>query len=282
MTPSDKPLNRSVFVTGAKGRLGSCLIRLGCSPLDCDIRFESAVSRAIREAKPGAIINCAAYTGVDDAEDPSNQEQVISVNMRGAGFLRSQFHGYMIQISTGYVFDGVDGPYAEDAEPKPVNFYGMTKLGGEAAMAIHPSNSLIVRTLDLFGPHAPTDFVKQVLGMLQSGKSMALPTNLYGTPSYIPHLAEAILDCVARGLTGTIHLGGTLSMSRHEWGRMIADVFGYSPDMIQKTTRIKGAAPRPRNASLDVSKALELGIPLRSPRDGLADLMRRTHAVRAI
>lgn len=281
MSPSNQPLNRSVFVTGAKGRLGSCLIRLGCSPLDCDIRFESSVSRAVREAQPGAIINCAAYTGVDDAEDPSNQEHAIAVNMRGAGFLRSQFRGYMIHVSTGYVFDGTEGPYAEDAEPKPVNFYGMTKLGGEAAMAILPSNSLIVRTLDLFGPGKSTDFVKQVVEMLQSGKSMALPTNLYGTPTYIPDLAEAILDCVARGLTGTIHLGGTLNMSRHEWGRMIADAFGFSTDMVRKTTRIKGAAPRPANASLDVSKALELGIPLRSPRDGLADLIRRADVTRA-
>lgn len=278
MTPqTDTPIH----VTGAGGRLGSCLIRNGCLPLECDLRFESSVSRAVREAEPSVIINCAAYTAVDACEDPANQDEAIAVNMSGVGYLRSHFRGYMIHVSTGYVFDGTEGPYAEEAEPKPVNFYGMTKLGGEAAMAILPSNSLIVRTLDLFGPNTSTDFVKQVRGVLQSGKSMALPNNLYGTPTYIPHLAEAILACVARGLTGIIHLGGALSLTRQEWGRMIAEAFGHDPALIHGTSRITGKAPRPRNASLDTGKAVGLGLPIHSPRDGLEDILRREHAAPA-
>lgn len=234
---------------------------------------------AIERAQPFAIINCAAYTAVDDAENPDVEESVIRANMHGPANLRRAFVGLLIHISTGYVFDGKDGPYNEAAEPKPINFYGISKLAGEAALGIRPKlPTLIVRVLDLFGPGPHLDIVQAVRRLLESNTTKSLPSNLYGTPTYTPHLAEALEVCVDRGLTGTLHIGGTRNLSRYEWGRMIAKAFDHDPDLIKSTDKITGAAPRPLNASLDVSKARSLGLPLYSPLEGLDDIKRREAA----
>jgi dTDP-4-dehydrorhamnose reductase len=246
---------------------------LGAHPLDCDISESHEVEEALDAARPLVVINCAAYTAVDDAESPVNHERAMRANMTGPGILRSMFDGYLIHMSTGFVFDGSKGPYSEEDEPSPVNFYGMTKLGGEAALSIRPRYpSVIVRVLDLFGPGPSPDFVSAVRGVLESGGSKALPANLFGTPTYIPHLAEALVAIIERGHTGTLHIGGTANLSRYKWGRMIAEHFGFDPEQIKHTERITGLAPRPLNATLDVSKARSLGLPLYDPKEGLEAL----------
>lgn len=261
------------FVTGAGGRLGSQLVAMGCRPLDCDIASAESVERAIDASAPFTIINCAGYTDVDGAEAPEAEDKAVRSNTTGPGVLRQVHLGYLVHISTGYVFDGQDGPYAEDDEPAPINFYGITKLGGEVMATIRPSRpTLIVRVLDLFGPTSSSDFVQSVLSALETGKKITLPETLLGTPTYIPHLAEAILECIDRGMVGTIHLGGAMTMTRYGWGRKIAEAFGYDPDLIEPTHEISGAAPRPLNASLDLTKASKLGIPIHYPTEGLAEM----------
>lgn len=262
-----------VAVTGHEGRLGSHLVDMGAEPMHCDIADSSSVEAELERVRPLTIINCAAYTAVDNCEKPENVERAIRSNTTGPGVLRAAFFGYLIHMSTGYVFDGEDGPYSEDAKPSPVNMYGMTKLGGEAALAVKDNYpTLIVRVLDLFGPGESPDFVKSILRVLQSGRSKELPENLMGTPTYIPHLAEALVACIERGDVGTLHLGGTATVSRFEWGRMIAEAFNLDTKLIQPTTEIKGLAERPLNAALDVSKARNLNIPLYSPVKGLDEL----------
>lgn len=258
-------------VTGAGGRLGSCLVKLGAVPLNCDITDPASIQGEVDRLKPLTVINCAAYTAVDDCETNEGRRKAVAVNMRGPINLRRAFHGYLIHISTGFVFDGEAGPYAEDAEPNPVNFYGMSKFGGEAGLSIRDDlPTLIVRVLDLFGgPSGKIDFVQAVRRMLESGQSKALPSFLCGTPTYIPHLADALFDCVERGLMGTLHVGGSLNISRYEWGRMIARHFDHDPRLITGTKEITGAATRPLNATLDVSKARRLGLPIHSPSEGL-------------
>lgn len=260
-----------IAVTGYKGRLGSEFIRLGCYGFDCDITSRESIREAIEFTKPTAIINCAAWTDVDGAENSDNEKQVIAVNLRGVGLLRSEFDGYIIHVSTGYVFDGKAGPYSEDDPPTPINFYGWSKLGGEAALAIRGPN-LIVRTLDLYGPNTSTDFVRQIRDVLELGQPYELPTNLYGSPTYIPHLAEGMLSAAESGISGIVNIAGDEVLSRFSWGRKIADFFGFDPDLIIGTDEIKGSAPRPLRGGLIVDKAKSLGIPIYSPEDGLRSL----------
>jgi dTDP-4-dehydrorhamnose reductase len=262
----------TIAVTGAKGRLGSCLVQSGCVPFDCDIADEKAVRETIEALAPRVLINCAAYTAVDDAEDEANHEKALRANTRGPFVLRRNFSGYMVHISSGYVFDGKAGPYLEDDEPSPVCYYGWTKLGGEAAIEVGAPN-LIVRVLDLFGNGPKSDFVRQVRDHLEMGQAMPLPTSLLGTPTYVPHLVEGLLASVNEGLEGVLHLAGDETMSRYAWGRKIAETCGFDATLVEPTDQVKGKAKRPLRGGLMTEKARSLGLPVYSPLDGLRALL---------
>ena len=262
-----------IAVAGPKGRLGSWLVKQGLSPLRCDITKRSQVEKAIAKLKPDVIINCAAFTAVDAAEDIANFDRVMSVNMRGPATLRQSFGGLLVQLSTGFVFDGKSGPNGEEDEIGPVNVYGYSKWAGELAATMREP-TLVVRVLDLFGPNVieRPDFVRQIRDLLELGTEKELPDTLYGTPTYIPHLSDALLEAISREMTGVIHIAGDLTLSRYEWGRNIAEIFGHDPDLIKPTGEITGAAPRPLKGGLRVDKANELGLPIHSPIRGLISL----------
>lgn len=226
---------------------------------------------AIADVKPDVIINCAAWTEVDAAEEGKNYGDVMEVNLMGPANLRQNFDGLLVQISTGFVFSGKDGPNKEDDLCAPVNVYGWSKYGGEAAAAMREP-TLVVRVLDLFGIQEKPDFVRSIRDLLEVGADFTLPDNLYGTPTYIPHLAEALLEAIGREMTGVIHIAGDLTLSRFEWGRKIAEVFDGDPNLISPTSEIKGAAPRPLRGGLNVDKAMAVGLPIYSPIDGLIAL----------
>jgi dTDP-4-dehydrorhamnose reductase len=265
----------TVAIAGPRGRLGSCLVSMGALPLECNITDRDSVQAALDKLQPRTLINCAAWTDVDGAESAANIDACIAANVRGPGILRREFGGYFIQISTGYIFNGKGGPYDELAAPQPINRYGMSKLGGEMAAQIRQP-TLIVRTLDLFGPNTRNDFVRQVRDMLELGQPCSLPANLYGSPTYIPYLAEGVLAAEKMGLNGILNISGDEVLSRYRWGQMIAEAFGHDPALILPTDMVKGAAPRPLRGGLLVEKAKSLGVPIHGPLDGLKDLAERS------
>lgn len=260
-----------IAVTGAKGRLGSWLVRSGAHPLDCDITSVKSVHDAFEFFEPDVIINCAAFSGVDACEDEEHSERAMKVNMWGPGNLRRSFEGYFVQISTGFVFDGEDGPYDEEVMPRPINWYGWTKFGGESAAMLR-GPTLVVRVLDLFGPGPKTDFVREIRDVLELGQPYDLPSTLYGSPTYIPHLAEALLKAIETGITGILNIAGDQVLSRYEWGKCIAEHFGYDPDLIRSSKSIKGSAMRPLRGGLKIDLAREKMLPIYSPIEGLAQI----------
>ena len=272
----------TIAVTGAKGRLGSYLTTAGCIRLRCDISKPKQIAKALEEADGAvdAIINCAAWTDVDAAEKKKNYAKVMAVNLRGVANLRQAFTGLLVHISTGFVFNGEDGPNNENDTPEPVNIYGWSKFGGEQAARMREP-TLIVRTLDIFGSIEKPDFVRQIRDVLSLEAEKFLPDNLYGTPTYIPHLAQALLQAVEREMTGVIHIAGDLTLSRFEWGRRIAEVFGLDPSLIKPTSEIAGVAPRPLRGGLNVDKAKGLGLPIHSPIEGLTSLLDSEQALGA-
>jgi dTDP-4-dehydrorhamnose reductase len=239
--------------------------------MDCDIADKDAVIEQIDLLQPRVIINCAAWTNVDGAEEEENEEAVMRSNLRGAGVLRQEFDGFLIHLSTGFVFDGKAGPYSEEDVPAPLSVYAWSKLGGEVAARMKEP-TLVIRTLDLYGPNTPTDFVRQIRDMLELQTPYELPTTLFGSPTYIPHLVEGVLGAESLGLAGILNVVGDTTMSRHKWGQMIAESFGYDPELIVPSDEIKGSAPRPLRGGLLVDKAKSLGVPIFSPQDGLNDL----------
>lgn len=281
-----------IAVTGYKGRLGSWLAnQSGCTPLKCDVTKPDEIERELTKVAPDVVINCAAWTEVDEAENRQNYDEVMAINLRGPANVRRAMkeNALLIQISTGFVFDGKSGPYDEEALPGPVNLYGWSKFGGEAAAAIRQP-TIIVRVLDLFGPNGKSDFVRQVRDVLELGDEIELPNRLLGNPTYIPHLCEALMQIARwganynladRGLADkpdVLHVAGDLTLSRFQWGQAIAETFGYDPGFIVPTSEVHGLAPRPLRGGLKVSLAKTLGLPVYSPLDGLADLKKREHA----
>ena len=263
-----------VAVTGPHGRLASWLIaHHGCIPLECDITDYDAVEAEIARIRPHSIINCAAYTKVDQAE--KEREEALIVNTRGVGNVRIAFPGYMVHISTSYVFNGkLTGPYSEEAGPSPLNHYGWTKWGGEAAMFAGEGNKgLIVRTVSLYGPRSD-DFAGQILRSLRENRACTLPIELISNPTYIPHLSKALMYCVRKQITGILNIAGTDILSRYEWALRIAKIFRLNKSLIQPELKHVAAAVRQRNASLDLSRAKSLKVPLYSLKRGLRELKR--------
>jgi len=262
-----------IAVTGPNGRLASWLIaHHGCIPLECDITDFDETRIEIQRIEPDVIINAAAYTDVDGAE--KNREEAILVNLRGAGNVRMAFKGYLVHISTSYVFDGKSQhPYREDALPSPLSHYGFTKPGGEVAVLPElGDNGLVVRVISLYGCGPKLDFTRILLGQLRGKKSVILPNKMISNPTYIPHLCEGLMAAIDQRVAGYLHLGGTTVVSRYQWALEIAKVFRCNKRLIGPKTFAAGAAERPLNQSMDLSKAKDLGIPLYSLRDGLKDL----------
>jgi len=259
-----------IGVTGFNGRLGSWLIRKGCVPVDCDLTIPKTITRGIEEVNPDCIVNCAAYTDVDGAE--SAEEETMSINFKGVANLRQHFNGHLIQISTGHIFNGEAGPYKEDDEASPVNTYGWSKFGGEMAARLRDP-TLVIRVYDLFGVGPKSDFVRFVRDTLALEKEEGFSTILHGTPTYIPHLAEAIFETIERGLTGTLHIASDTKMiSRFEWAKTIAGVFDLDESLILPIDEVWGVAVRPLRAGLSVEKAKQLNLPLYTPTEGLLAL----------
>jgi dTDP-4-dehydrorhamnose reductase len=269
-----------IGVTGPKSRVAVELMGRGCQPIFGDIADERAMEVAC--ASFDAIINCAAWTDVDGAEsdDEATREKVIRSNTKGPGILRCSFGGFLVHLSTSYVFDGQDGPYDEEATPNPLNFYGISKLGGEAAAGVRQP-TLVVRVMDLYGVQkAKPDFVRRTLDSLHLGLQVPLPTNLMGSPTYVPHLADALLWLVKdwpvkwNGLAPNpiLNIVGDGNLSRYAWGRKVAEAFGYNKALIVPSDEKWGKASRPLRGGLLVDKARRLGVPIHTPDEGLAAL----------
>jgi len=263
-----------IAVTGYRGRLGSELIKNGCLPINARIEDTIGLRRSIDSVKPDAIIHCAAMTNVDVCEQ--YPKEAMKANFFGTINLASVFAGKIIYISTDYIFDGQDGSYDEYDLPNPINVYGMSKLAGELIVK-KLQNSLIIRTTVLFDNWS-SNFVTNVAEILRTGDEIQLPDKLFGSPTYVPYLAEGILSAV--DYTGVINIAGNRVMSRYEMGLEIVKGLGMSEWKVQPGP-IKGAALRPVNAGLNTRKAKMLNIPIYNPLDGIREVISGLEAMAA-
>jgi dTDP-4-dehydrorhamnose reductase len=272
-----------IAVTGAGGRLGSELTqRRGCIPIESDILDFDGLKAELERIAPDVVINTAAYTAVDGAEEES--EKAIKANVRGAGNVRIAFSGHLIHLSTSYVFDGTSKkPYKEDDAPGPIGSYAWSKWGSEAAVfgTGHGKPTLVVRTVNLYGGPSPKgDFVTKVLDQLRYKATgphdyhFYVPGYLYSTPTYIPQLAQGLIKAAEMQACGLLHIAGQTPVSRLTWAAMIAEEWDLDKASIEPDPGPDPLDFRPQFASLDTSKAKKLGIPLGYLKDGL----RRMHA----
>ncbi len=275
-----------VLVTGAGGMLGQDVVRVAkdmrhqvvaLSRDDLDVSDPARVERLITRERPDAVINCAAWTNVDGAEEFEHDASVI--NAQGAGFVAGAAAKVGAQVvfpSTDYVFNGKGGPYGESDDPNPINAYGRTKLGGERATALVNGRSFIVRTSWLFGPHGG-NFVETMLRLGKDGGPVVVVHDQVGSPTYTGHLAVGLLRLIDTGAFGIHHMSGEGSCSWYEFAmeifrqaEVVTRVMATSTDMMERP------ATRPGNSILESRRTTPIELP--PWQRGLSDyLARRGH-----
>jgi dTDP-4-dehydrorhamnose reductase len=222
------------LVTGAAGMLGRDLTDLlqargeEFTPLarvDLDITDPAAVVKAVSVVKPDVVVNCAAWTAVDAAEE--HEEAAFAINAGGAVNLAAacaSVGALLVHPSTDYVFDGhASVPYAEDAPTAPSGAYGRTKLAGEQAVrAALPDASYIVRTAWLYGAHGK-NFVKTMLRLARNGTSPGVVADQHGQPTWTADVAAQIYALIDNAApAGTYH---ATSSGQTTWFGFAEEVF---------------------------------------------------------
>lgn len=278
----------AIVVTGASGQLGWELCQqLGAAAIAADretldISDPAAVNRLLREVRPTAVINCAAYTAVDKAEQ--EPDRCFAINATGVSHLAQQcqqLNAVLVQVSTDYVFGAPSverKPHCEDEPPHPQGVYAASKLEGEE-QARQAQRHIIVRTCGLYGPAAPTrrpnNFVETMLRLGRERDVLRIVDDQFCTPSYVRHVARGIrflLECEAHGTFHVVNAGST------NWCRFAEEIFRLAklPVRIEpiSTAQYGAPAPRPSFSVLDTSKYDRLGgPPLPDWHDALAEYL---------
>jgi dTDP-4-dehydrorhamnose reductase len=264
-----------ILVTGGRGQLGRSLTSRGpargheilAHDVDTlDICDDAQVARALDELAPAAIINGAAYTGVDKAE--SERERAFAVNRDGARVLARACAARglpFLHVSTDYVFDGTaTRPYVEDDPIAPLGVYGTSKAEGEAA--VHEHAGTVVRTSWLFAAKGPS-FVQTMLRLARERPILRVVADQHGCPTWSDDLAEALLALVVRrDLDPTYHYCGDGPTTWHAFATAIVDeARRHHPLACERVEAITTAeyptpARRPAYSVLDTTRIRALGI----------------------
>ena len=246
------------LVTGAGGMLGRDLVAAladrgepvsGMDRASLDVTDDAAVADAVASARPDVVVNCAAWTAVDDAE--ACEEQALAVNAGGAAVLAAACAGSggsgtrLVQVSTDYVFAGDAGrPYAEDDVPAPRTAYGRTKLAGERAVLSRlPGSGYVVRTAWLYGAHGP-NFVKTMIRLSGQRPTVDVVDDQRGQPTWTADVARhiiALIDSAAR--PGIYHATSAGQTTWYGLAREIFDLLGADPSRVRPVP--SSAFPRP-------------------------------------
>ena len=269
------------LITGAGGMVGSDL----CSELasrgenvaalshsDLDITDSRAVNACAAEIAPAVIVNCAAYTKVDQAESEERVANAIngsSVELLAAA--ANAVGALLVQISTDFVFDGSKRePYEVTDPPRPLSAYGRSKLLGEIA-ATHAGRHLIVRTSWLFGVHGP-NFVEAIRNQIRKGTSpLRVVSDQRGRPTYTPHLANAIIRLAMADTRGIVHYADEDECSWYDFAVAIAGDHPVKPVTSDEFPR---PAKRPAYSVLSTERYERVtGVAPESWREGLTEYL---------
>jgi dTDP-4-dehydrorhamnose reductase len=248
-------------VTDAARRRGDLVTAVGHQ--DCDITDPEAVRMTLQASSADVVINCAAWTRVDAAED--HEAEAAAVNATGAGIVAAGCAAAgvrLCQISTDYVFDGTaTAPMDEDAVPNPRSAYGRTKLHGEEAVRAACPDHWIVRTSWLYGRQGP-NFVLTMLRIAAERDQVRVVDDQQGTPTWSGHLAPALLRLTDIAPAGTYHLSNSGATTWHGLAVAALRERGLSTDVVAiPTAEYPTPASRPAYSVLDNRRWRELGEP---------------------
>ena len=288
-----------VLVTGCEGQLVRSLLERAAELEDIelvavgrpelDLEVPGSAARAIAESSPDVVINAAAYTAVDQAED--EPERAFRINAHAAGEVAEaarEAGAAIIQISTDYVFDGGSADrYSEGSATNPINVYGRSKLAGEEQVRAANPNHLIVRTSWVYSPFG-RNFVKTMMAAARDREVLTVVDDQVGNPTSALDLADGILtviDCwrggSRLGLGETYHLAGGGQTSWCEFAQAIMEqccALGLRAAQVSpiRTKDWPTKAARPRNSTFDCTKfTRDFGVTMPQWRDSLQPVVER-------
>ncbi|MEV7966792.1 dTDP-4-dehydrorhamnose reductase [Sphaerisporangium sp. NPDC088356] len=278
-------MNR-LLVTGAKGMLGTALLaELASDPAApdvlpygrdrLDLRYPDGVREVIRQEKPDVVVNCAAWTAVDDAE--AHEIDALAVNGGGVRALATacaDVGARLFHISTDYVFDGTaSAPYAEDAPTRPVNAYGRSKLAGErAVLGLLPGAGYVVRSAWLYGA-AGRNFVQTMISLERSRETIGVVDDQLGQPTWTADLAAQLVRLArADAPPGVYHGTSSGQVTWYGLAREIFMLLGADPARVRPIGSADFPLPaaRPAYSVLGHDRWAAAGLPpIRHWRDAL-------------
>ncbi|MGW7402685.1 dTDP-4-dehydrorhamnose reductase [Streptomyces sp. NPDC054833] len=281
------------LVTGAAGMLGRDTVEelrrrganvTGLDRTALDITEPDAVRRAFDEHRPDVVVNCAAYTAVDDAE--TDEARALRINGDGPRLLAAacaERGARLVHVSTDYVFDGEarGTPYPEDHPPAPRTAYGRTKLAGERAVLEElPGAAAVVRTAWLYGAHGRS-FVRTMLELEARRDTLDVVDDQRGQPTWTADVATRIADlgtALSRdeGAHGIFHATSSGEASWYELAREVFLLIGADPTRVRPTTSaaFPRPAPRPAYSALGHARWREIGLePPRNWRSALHEAL---------
>lgn len=257
-----------ILVTGANGQLGNEMRVLSAENQqhiyfftdvqELDICDEQAVRAFVADNHIDVIVNCAAYTAVDKAED--NAELCDKLNHIAPGYLATAAEACgaaMIQVSTDYVFDGTAHiPYTENVHTCPASIYGSTKLAGEQKVMELCSRAMIIRTAWLYSIYG-NNFVKTMIRLGREREALGVVFDQIGTPTYANDLARAIFAAINQGIVpGIYHFSDEGVCSWYDFTVAIHRIAGITSCKVSPlhTNEYPAKAPRPQYSVLDKTK----------------------------
>lgn len=260
---------KRIIITGAHGQLGLALKALLAQRNDIetlltgtdslDITDRDSVLRAVTNFKPDFIINTAAYTAVDKAEQEPEKARLINTDaLSHLADAAALTDAKIIHISTDYVFSGTKNtPYNENDSPDPLNVYGRTKLDGEKILQNKlPKQHIILRTAWLYSTSG-RNFVKTMLTLAAQKEEINVVADQWGSPTYAPLLANAIIKIIdtPKWRPGTYHVAGAGRTTWFDFAKTIFNTAGIDKCRISPvtTTQYNATAQRPAYSVLDTS-----------------------------
>ena len=243
-----------VLVTGAGGMLGRDVVLaagnaghdvVGFGHTELDVGDEATVRAKIELERPDVVINCAAWTDVDGAEEA--EEEALAVNGAGAGYVAAAaaaVDASVVYVSSDYVFDGAKGaPYVETDETAPLSAYGRTKLAGEGETVAANKRHFVVRSSWLFGIGG-SNFVETMLRLSAERETVSVVDDQRGQPTSTAQLAALLVRLLAsEARPGVYHGTGSGETTWHGFARAVFAGSGLDPDRVLATTT--AAFPRP-------------------------------------
>jgi len=260
-------MNKTIAVTGGRGMLGSdlvpCLEKAGYPARAFDLpEFDLTNPGHIETKLAGAdaIINCAAFTNVDKAEEMP--ETAMRINGEAVGLLgewAKKHNVYVIQVSTDFVFDGCsDRPYLETDKPSPVSIYGSSKLEGEKKLQQSNCRSAIMRVQWSYGKHG-TNFIAKLLARAKGGGELKVVNDQVGAPTWTFDMAKAICALLSVQAEGIFHFANTGYATRFEVAELVARKMGLPNPIIPcLSSDFPARAMRPKNSRFGTDKIQKL------------------------